>query len=172
MLEAWQERYHSMDKIQWITPRSSEIGLLIPNKQKWTLSMHQFQCCLWQAFHKIIELWIQFNFLRWLWIGWIPGILGFWNPENETWIWKAQILELKKSFPMLPNSNQFPGNWTSKINFLAFALAFEWIIFLIFFMKYKRPNLKNLFETLVNDNITTLKMVPTIIPFCLARVSN
>ena len=28
-------------------------------------------------------------------------------------------------------------------------------------MNKKRPNLKNLFETLVNDNITTLKMVPT-----------
>ena len=39
-------------------------------------------------------------------------------------------------------------------------------------MNQKRPNLKNLFETLVNDNITTLKMVPTIISLYLARVSN
>ena len=39
-------------------------------------------------------------------------------------------------------------------------------------MNKKRPNLKNLFETLVNDNITTLKMVLTIVSLHLARVSN
>ena len=39
-------------------------------------------------------------------------------------------------------------------------------------MNKKGPNLKNLFETLVNDNITTLKMVPTINTLYLARLSN
>ena len=39
--------------------------------------------------------------------------------------WIAQNVELQKSFPMMPNLNQFPGNWTSKIHFLTFAWAFE-----------------------------------------------
>ena len=54
-------------------------------------------------------------------VGWIPGFLGFSNSVYKTWIWLAQIVELQKSFPMIPNSNQFPGNSTSQINFLTFA---------------------------------------------------
>ena len=46
------------------------------------------------------------------WLGWIPEILGFLNPGNETWIWKAQIIELQKSFRMISILNQFPGNQT------------------------------------------------------------
>ena len=51
------------------------------------------------------------------WLGWIPGFLGFSNSGNETWIWIAQIIELQKSFSMIPNSNAFRGNWTSEIIF-------------------------------------------------------
>ena len=36
-------------------------------------------------------------FYWWYW-GWIPGILGFLNPANESWIWTAQIEEFQKSF--------------------------------------------------------------------------
>jgi len=58
-------------------------------------------------------------------LGWIPGVLGFSTPGNETWIWKTQIEELQKSFEMTLNSILFSWNWTSKIHFLAFAWAFS-----------------------------------------------
>ena len=45
-----------------------------------------------------------------IWLGWIPGIFGFLNPANETWIWKAQI-------------GEFHQTW--KILFFTFAWAFE-----------------------------------------------
>ena len=35
-------------------------------------------------------------------IGWIPGFLGFLILVNGTWIWKGQIVELQKSFEMIP----------------------------------------------------------------------
>ena len=75
-------------------------------------------------------------------IRWIPGFLGFSNSVYETWIWITQIVELQKSFPMTLNSNQFPGNWTSKITFLTFAWAFEWVgIFgQIFYVDQKMRN--------------------------------
>ena len=50
------------------------------------------------------------------------------NSANKTWIWKSKIAELQKWFPMMPNSNSFPGNWTSKIHFLSFARAFRWVV--------------------------------------------
>ena len=50
-----------------------------------------------------------------------PGILGFLNSFNETWIWMVwiicQFVELQKSIQMIANSNQFLGNWKSKIKF-------------------------------------------------------
>ena len=60
----------------------------------------------------------------WIYLGWIPGISGFSNSENETWIWITQIIELQKSFEMIPNSNQFPWKWNSKFHFGTFAWAF------------------------------------------------
>ena len=48
-------------------------------------------------------------------VGWIPGFLRFSNSGNETWIGIAQIVELQKSFLIIPNSNLFHGNWKSKI---------------------------------------------------------
>ena len=60
-----------------------------------------------------------------IYLDWIPRILGFLNPANETSIWISQILELQKSFTMIPNTNQFSGTWASKINFLTFVWAFE-----------------------------------------------
>ena len=71
--------------------------------------LSQLDCCIFQL--KIL-------------IGWIPRIFGFLNPVNETWIRIAQIVELEKSFPMIPNLNQFPGNWTSEIKFSSFAWVF------------------------------------------------
>ena len=41
----------------------------------------------------------------------------------------------------MPNSNSFPGNWTSKIHFLSFAWAFRWVV--IEFFKHKNDS-KNL----------------------------
>ena len=35
----------------------------------------------------------------------------------------AKNVELKKSFKMIPNTNQFPGNSRWKFNFLTFAWA-------------------------------------------------
>ena len=60
------------------------------------------------------------------WLGWIPGILGFLNSVNETWIEIAQNIELQKSFKMISNWNQFHGNSILKIHFLTFAWAFRW----------------------------------------------
>ena len=57
-----------------------------------------------------------------LYIGWIPGFLGFSNSGNETWIWIAQIVELQISFSIIPNSSRFPENRTSKIKFSNFLL--------------------------------------------------
>ena len=51
------------------------------------------------------------------WIGWIQGFLGFLNSVTETLIWRAQIVEVQKSFEIIPNYNQFPGNLTSKTDF-------------------------------------------------------
>ena len=45
------------------------------------------------------------------------GIFRILDQANKTWIWIAQIWELQKSFQMILNSNQFPGNWASKIYF-------------------------------------------------------
>ena len=64
-------------------------------------------------------------------LGLIPGFLGFLNWASETWIWITQIVELKKSFKMIPNSNQFPGKWIFKIQFSTFAWAIEthlWVL--------------------------------------------
>ena len=68
-------------------------------------------------------------------------ISGFFR-MYETWSWITQIVELQKSFPMTLNSKQFPGNWTSKITFLTFAWAFEWVgIFgQIFYVDQKMRN--------------------------------
>ena len=60
-------------------------------------------------------------------LGWISGIFWFLNQANETWTWIAQMVELQKSFAMIPSSNQFPGNWSLKIHFLTFAWVFEWV---------------------------------------------
>ena len=44
------------------------------------------------------------------WLGWIPGILEFFTPGNEAYIWIAQIVELQKSFETIINLDLFPGN--------------------------------------------------------------
>jgi len=69
------------------------------------------------------KLWQKFR--NSTWIGWIPGFLGILNLGNETWIWIAHIVELRKSFSMIPNSNRFPGNWTSEINLCTFVWALD-----------------------------------------------
>ena len=42
---------------------------------------------------------------------------------NKTYL-KTQILELQKSFKMMPKPDEFPGKWTSKIKFLTFSWEF------------------------------------------------
>ena len=60
-----------------------------------------------------------------IWLGWIPGFLGFRNTVNEIWIWVSQILELEKSLKMIPILNRFPGNWKSILNFCVGAWVGE-----------------------------------------------
>ena len=50
-------------------------------------------------------------------LGWIPGFFVISTSGIETWIWIAQIVALEKSFKIIPNSNQFPGEGKSKIKF-------------------------------------------------------
>ena len=59
----------------------------------------------------------QFCSPKFILLGWIPGFLRFFNSVNETWTWIAQIVKLQKSFKIIPNSYQFPGNWSSQIIF-------------------------------------------------------
>ena len=56
---------------------------------------------------------------------WIPGIFGISVTFKETWILVSRIQELKESFKMIRNSNQFRGSSTMKIHFLTFAWVFE-----------------------------------------------
>ena len=58
---------------------------------------------------------------------WIPGIFGISVTFKETWILVSRIQELKESFKMIRNSNQFRGSSTMKIHFLTFAWAFRWV---------------------------------------------
>ena len=57
-------------------------------------------------------------------VGWIPGFFGVSTSFSKSRIWLAQIVELQKSFEMIPNSNRFPGYWIAKIIFLVFVWAF------------------------------------------------
>ena len=66
-----------------------------------------------------------------IWLGWIPGILGFFNSAKDSWIWIAQIVDPQKSFKMKPNSNKIPANSTLKIHFLTFVRAFIYIYIII-----------------------------------------
>ena len=43
------------------------------------------------------------------------------NSVNSTWNWIAKIVELRKSFEVIPNSNQFSGSKSSKIRFPTYA---------------------------------------------------
>ena len=51
-----------------------------------------------------------------------------WNLNLNSWESEPQIVELEKSFPMIPNPNQFLGNWRSEIKFLSFASVFGKVI--------------------------------------------
>ena len=82
-------------------------------------------------------------------LGWMPRFSGFLNSANKIWIWIAQIVERKKSFPMIMNSNQFPGNWTSKIHFFYFCVG-VWVGgFLPFTMDLK----KNQYSSKISETI-------------------
>ena len=65
----------------------------------------------YEDWHK--EIMKNFNFLARL----NPGFFVISNPGNETRICIAQIIGLLKLFEMIPNSNRFPGNRTSKTQF-------------------------------------------------------
>ena len=54
---------------------------------------------------------------------WIPVFYGVSTSFSKSGIWLAQILELQKSFEMIPNSNRFPGYWISKIFLLPSSIC-------------------------------------------------
>ena len=44
-------------------------------------------------------LFVNEDLFRHEWIGWIPGLVRFLNPANETCIWTAQIVEFPRNWP-------------------------------------------------------------------------
>ena len=63
---------------------------------------------------KLISL-IYLNNLSYSCLGWIPGFFELLTSVSWSRIRQAQIVELQKSFLIIPNSNLFHGNWKSKI---------------------------------------------------------
>ena len=90
-------------------------SFLWTNDKKWTVCIWNWCRTTVRTFsetflNRISHFCIQKSFwtkYHRTWLGWIPGFLEFLNTVNETWIWKFQIVELQKSFEMIPNSNHF-----------------------------------------------------------------